>query len=214
MSPHLGFVGPDEFVAVAEQCNLTQDLAAMMANTAVRLLNDATSPRDRDATLSINLSTIDLCDDALVETLVNMLVANPSAAGRLYVELTERVDSMGMREMRQNLDRIKATGCRLALDDFGAGYSSLTWVEALPVDLLKIDRSLISRCTETRGRTMVEMVIATASTLGIPCVAEGVETEEEAQILTDLGAQRAQGYYFARPLAIDDWRAYPGTRRP
>ena len=214
MSPQLGFVGPDEFVAVAEQCNLTQDLAAMMANTAVRLLNEATSPQDRDATLSINLSTLDLCDDALVETLVDILVANPSAAGRLYVELTERVDSLGMREMRQNLDRIKATGCRLALDDFGAGYSSLTWVEALPVDLLKIDRSLISRCTEARGRTMVEMVIAAAATLGIPCVAEGVETEDEAQILTDLGAQRAQGYYFARPLAIDDWRAYPGTRRP
>ena len=213
-SPQLGFVGPDEFVAVAEQCNLTQDLAVMMANTAVGLLNEAKSPQDRDATLSINLSTIDLCDDALVETLVDVLKANPYAARRLYVELTERVETAGMLEMRENLDRIKVTGCRLALDDFGAGYSSLTWVEALPVDLLKIDRSLISRCTEARGRTMVEMVIATASTLGIPCVAEGVETEEEAQILSDLGAQRAQGYYFARPLAIEDWRTYPGTRRP
>lgn len=207
-SPALGVVRPDEFIPVAEQCDQTQRLALVMARNALELLAADEVDGVPRVPLSINLSTRDVCDDGLVDALVSLLEASPSASPYLCLELTERADVLGWAQLRANLTRLKATGCRLALDDFGSGYSSLTWLEALPVDILKVDRSLVARSGEPRGRTMLEMVIGTATTLDIPCVAEGVETEDEAQIVTDLGARFAQGYYFAEPVSSEAWRAY------
>lgn len=213
-SPTLGPVSPDEFIPVAEQCDQTQRLALMMADAALKLLQQEDRAGAPSVVLSINLSTRDICDEGLVQSLLSLLEHARDVAPRLCVELTERMDVLGWAQLRKNIERLKQTGCRFGLDDFGAGYSSLTWLEALPVDVLKIDRALVARSGESRGRTMLEMVIGTAATLGIPCVAEGVETEDEACVVTDVGAQFAQGFYFAEPISVSDWRAFrePGGR--
>ena len=129
-----------------------------------------------------------------------MLAETGLDAGSLDLEITESVlmdqSETGIRTLR----RLRALGVRLVLDDFGTGYSSLSYLKHLPLDTIKIDRSFVAGIEEQADRSIVEAVVALAHGLGIGVVAEGIETERQAERLLELGCDLGQGYLFSRPV--------------
>jgi EAL domain-containing protein (putative c-di-GMP-specific phosphodiesterase class I) len=114
-----------------------------------------------------------------------------------------------------NLAEFKRLGVRLAIDDFGTGYSSLSYLRELPIDVLKIDRSFVEGITASQRRlALAKGIVAIASTLGIAVIAEGIETSEQCELVTEMGCEYGQGYLLARPMPWQDGQRLLRTNRP
>ena len=198
--PELGLIGPDQFVPLAEQSGLIRPLTRWVLATA---LSQSSSWRGlgHDLTLSINLSSHDLLDERLPDFVAAQLERWRFPVERLTLEITESAllgDPDGALKV---LARIRALGVQVALDDFGTGYSSLSYLKEWPVDEVKVDRSFVSSMVaDARDRAIVRATIDLAHSLGLAVVAEGVEDVATLRLLADMGSDRAQGYYIARPL--------------
>jgi diguanylate cyclase len=156
----------------------------------------------RDLRLSVNLSSHDLIDERLPDFLAAQLTRWRFPAQRLTLEITESAllgDPDGALKV---LAAIRELGVRVALDDFGTGYSSLSYLKDWPVDEVKVDRSFVSSMVaDRRDRAIVRATIDLAHSLGLNVVAEGVEDAATLGLLAEMGSDRAQGYYIARPLS-------------
>ncbi|WP_198162060.1 putative bifunctional diguanylate cyclase/phosphodiesterase [Sphingomonas sp. TDK1] len=194
--PERGTIAPDEFIPIAEDLGLIDMLS-------VRILHQGCiAARDwaPDVTLSINISPIQLKDPWLSARLLAVLSETGFAPGRLIVEVTENAiieDIDAVAEVFQSLQR---TGIRIALDDFGKGYSSLSHLRQLRFNHLKIDSSFVRTMEAAESRKIVRAVAGLGRALGMPVTAEGVETEEAAEILRSIGCEQAQGFFYGRPL--------------
>ena len=198
--PQLGAVGPAEFVPIAEQTGGTRRLTSAVLASAIRQL--AAWGRDGiDIDIAVNLSAPDILDPRLGEEILTALQAQAVPATRLLLEITEsavmRDPALAVRHMRL----LRAAGVRFSLDDFGTGYSSLSQLGRLPLDELKIDRSLVQRAHDRReDLSIVRSTIELAHNLGLKVVAEGVETQQTHDLLRRLRCDLAQGYLISRPL--------------
>ena len=154
--------------------------------------------------VAVNVSGRHLQQGDLVSDVAHALKESGLDPGCLVLELTE---STVMQNTAANLDRLhelKALGVRLAIDDFGIGYSSLSYLHRFPIDILKIDRSFVSRLvTEGDGPELARAVVMLGQTLGIETVAEGIESDKQAAALLELGCRAGQGFLYARPGALD-----------
>jgi EAL domain-containing protein (putative c-di-GMP-specific phosphodiesterase class I) len=175
--------------------------------------------RDRDGReplrVAVNLSPRQLSHPGAVEFVLETLVKAGLPPELLCVEITESAFVDDAAATLATLNRLKELGVRLALDDFGAGYSSLTYVRRFPIDTLKIDRSFIEGIAgSNEDEAIVTAVLAMGRALGVHVVAEGVETEEQAECLRSLGCTLAQGYLFSRPISPDGVRDLLAAARP
>ena len=127
---------------------------------------------------------------------------------RVTIEITETTVLTDVPIVTEHLEALRAMGVRVAIDDFGTGYTSLAHLRALPVDALKIDRSMIVNAGEASDAHVLALLVDTAHALGLRLVAEGVETPEQLDRVQSLGCQSIQGYLFSRPLPADEFRAY------
>jgi EAL domain-containing protein (putative c-di-GMP-specific phosphodiesterase class I) len=149
--------------------------------------------------IAVNLPPA-MLDRRMCERLIRLHGAHHITPGSLTLELVESA-MMDDRRLFDHLEALRAAGYRVAIDDFGSGHSSLARVAQLPVDTLKIDRSLIARiCDSPRDHAIVRAIIATADALDAAVVAEGIETEQQRTALRQLGVRRGQGFLFAQPL--------------
>ena len=200
----LGKVSPVEFIAVAEDCGLIDELGAWVLNEAC-----ATYRRLREHGLdlgqvSVNVSMRQLRDGRLVNEVRDALVRHSMAAEALEIEVTESTLAGNQREVSGLLEALRSMGVRIAIDDFGIGYSSMSVLSELPTDALKIDRSFVTQsASRSTSRSVVEAIISIAHLLGKTTVAEGVETSDQVRTLRELGCDFAQGYFFARPVPAD-----------
>ncbi len=197
----LGRVSPVEFIPVAEEVGLIEEIGAWVLHAAFERL--ATLRRDGtcDVAMAVNLSARELADAALPERLAELLRSREIPPALVTVEVTERlfVDSGGSGEV--TLEQLRALGVQVAIDDFGTGFSSLAYLRRLPADILKIDRAFIAELSgEVADREIVGAVIDLARRLGIRTVAEGVETEAQRTILDELRCDYLQGFLLGRPL--------------
>jgi EAL domain-containing protein (putative c-di-GMP-specific phosphodiesterase class I) len=129
--------------------------------------------------------------------------------------VTETAVTGNLSMVADILQGLRAMGVRVAIDDFGSGYASISYLKHLPADVLKIDRLFIADLeTDKRARAIVQSVVALGHELGMEIIAEGVETVDVARILADMGCDVAQGYYFARPMAPDALRRFVEDRAP
>ncbi|MCX7621670.1 MAG: EAL domain-containing protein [Acidimicrobiales bacterium] len=200
--PHFGLLPPSEFIPIAEDSSLIVPLGEWIIDEACRQAAawQARYP-GRQFCISVNLSGRQLALPSLPETVKSTLTKAGASASCLSFEITETVLLHDLEMARKTLDGLKEIGVRLALDDFGTGYSPLTYLCDLPIDIVKIDRSFVSQLGQgTRDQSVVEAVISLARTLSLDVVAEGVETEEQADLLRRLGCVYAQGYLFSRPV--------------
>jgi diguanylate cyclase (GGDEF)-like protein len=204
--PTRGFLGPDDFIAVAEETGLIRELGWWNLREACRQVSEwrASSAAHRRLSVSVNLSAKQFLQPRLVEDIKNLLAELRLPGDALRLEITESTvmgDPSGAVEM---LQQIKSQGIRLAIDDFGTGYSSLSYLHRFPLDTLKIDRSFISNIADQAGgMEIARSILPMASNLRLDVVAEGVETLEQVSLLKRLNCKYAQGYYFSKPLSAE-----------
>jgi diguanylate cyclase (GGDEF)-like protein len=200
--PDHGMLAPDSFIPIAEATALIIDVDCWVLREATRQLA-AWSPVAELAELpvAVNISGRHLLSRHLPGHISAALDDSGIDAHRLTIEITETVLLADLVSAAAELDAVRALGVKVAVDDFGTGYTSLAHLQQLPIDTLKIDRSFISQLNVRRGSSLVRMVTDLGHAIDINIVAEGVETPEELQALQEIGADHIQGYLLSRPLA-------------
>ena len=200
--PGVGAVSPAEFVPLAEQAGLIWELGGQVLRTAAADLARwrETNPASRAVTMWVNVSAHQINDPSLPDVIADVLQRHHLPGGCLGLEVTESAVRTDAEATLAGLQRLRRLGVRVAIDDFGTGYSSLNALKALPVDLLKIDRSFVSGLPDDGSdRQIVAAVVAMAHALGLSVVAEGVETPEQLRTLAELDCATAQGFLLGRP---------------
>lgn len=194
-----------EFVPFAEDSGQIVAIGRLMLAELAADVPRWLTAHDEDFFICLNLSVKEVSDRALIDE----LVAGPLSqyASRLVVEITESLELQESSEATGNLERIRTAGMRLAIDDFGAGFSNFTRLEELRPSLLKIDRALVRRAgSEVEGGVaFLTAATSVAATLNCDVVAEGVQTQAEAQVVTLLGVRYVQGFRYAKPGPIEQW---------
>ena len=197
---------PDEFIAVAEETGLIVPLGRWAIDAAAKTLAewDARAGGDCGVQVAVNLSAVQLQRDSVVQVVETALVRHNIAGHRMKLELTESALVTDPDGTARVVRALKALGTSLAMDDFGTGYSNLAYLQQLPIEILKIDRSFVTEMLADRDKiAIVRAVLSLADALGMKTVAEGIETPELAQTLAALGCTFGQGYHFAKPLGAD-----------
>jgi diguanylate cyclase (GGDEF)-like protein len=206
--PGHGLVAPGEFIMVAEESWLIVDIGKFVIDEACRLLS-SWRRAGIEIPLAVNVAGRHLVDGDLVGDVKRALETHNTPAHLLSIELTESQLVADLPRGAAVLTTLRALGVRVALDDFGAGYSSLTYLRQLPIDTMKIDRSFVSELpSNNQSGSIVASLQQLAQSLHLDVVAEGVETAEQARFLSDLGCTRLQGYHFARPMPAGDFGAW------
>lgn len=206
------YVSPAEFIPIAEQTGQIIQLGEQVTEMVLRDLRD--HPQLAGLSAAINVSSQQLRRYDYVSFLEQALARFQIPAQRICVELTESALLEGQSNAFLLPERIKQLGCLLALDDFGTGYSSLSYLYRLPADSIKLDRSFTQDLlNDAKQRKIVEMIVSTCKQIGKIVVIEGVETPEMAQLCRELGCDRVQGYYYARPMALADLLFYLNSRQ-
>ncbi|MDB5745256.1 MAG: hypothetical protein JWP72_104 [Massilia sp.] len=202
-------VPPDRFIPIAEYSGLIVEIGGWVLREACAELMRIRAAGYLDFTMSVNVSQAQFRHPQFVDVLCGALSETGAPAQYLELEITESMAMEEPQQLAEMLGQVKCTGVSIAIDDFGTGFSSLSHLQRLKVDRLKIDRTFVTEITgSARGSSIAEMVIQLGRNLGLSVIAEGVEDERQAQILHALGCPLAQGYLFARPMsppALLEW---------
>ena len=197
--PERGLLPPAAFLDLAESMGLLPELGGWVLAEACRQAAEW-QRQTPGFELNVNLSATQLGNPDLIEEVREVLARTGLPPHLLVLELTETVALVDLDESARVLGELKTLGVRIALDDFGTGFSSLSHLGALPVDVVKIDRSFVQAMQETDGASVAEAVLQIARTFNLAPVAEGVEDALQAARLRELECAQAQGYHFARPM--------------
>jgi diguanylate cyclase (GGDEF)-like protein/PAS domain S-box-containing protein len=192
-------VSPVDFIPIAEETGLVIPLGEHVLRTALAYLQQW---GNRLPYVSVNVSPRQLAEPEFVPMLTRVLAASGLwDRSRLVLEITETSLLQNSLDLQERLEAIKALGVRMALDDFGTGYSSLTWLQSVPADIVKLDRSFVAGlASDSDKAAIISAVLWLAKALGMSVIAEGVEEEEDAQMLARANCPAAQGYLFSRPV--------------
>jgi diguanylate cyclase (GGDEF)-like protein len=209
-----GEISPTEFIPVAEESGLILQLGEWAMHEAAQTLAnwDATAGEKLPIYVGVNLSAIQVARDDIAALVRSALKASGLTGERLTLELTESSIVQDPARATRVFDDLKALNATVAMDDIGTGYSSLAYLQRLPIDVLKIDRSFVSgMMVDPDSVAIVRAVLSLAEALGMSTTAEGIESVELATTLATLGCASGQGFYFAKPLeadsALDYWRS-------
>jgi EAL domain-containing protein (putative c-di-GMP-specific phosphodiesterase class I)/signal transduction histidine kinase/CheY-like chemotaxis protein len=198
-----GFVSPAFFIPIAERYGMIGRVTHWVLNRAMRETRDL-----GDFTISFNASAVEFADPSFVDELSVLIARCDFDPKRLEIEVTETAVLAEEDEVRRNMARLHELGLKIALDDFGVGYSSLSHLRLFPFDKLKIDRAFVTGCAENvQSATLVHAVVSIGRALGMKVVAEGVETEAQRKFLKVAGVHAMQGYLFARPEPVEALKA-------
>jgi EAL domain-containing protein (putative c-di-GMP-specific phosphodiesterase class I) len=206
--PSLGFVPPDEFIGLAERSGNIRMLSQwMLAHVCAQL--HAWQQRGYRLSIAVNLSASDVMDRQLAAHLGCLLERYDLMPDQLSLEVTESAVMQDVDAAMATLLELNHLGLRIAIDDYGTGYSSLAQIKRLPVDELKIDKSFVLALdTQQDDFTIVRSTIEMGHSLGLRLVAEGVENRASSELLSELGCDYLQGYWIAKPMpsnALTDW---------
>lgn len=207
--PVRGAIGPAEFVPVAEELGLIRQIDRWVMREACRQLSEwqhrYANPELR---LSINTSAAEFVDADFLGALADVLAQSGLPPQSLELEITEGIFLNASPGIAATIAAVRQMGVRIALDDFGTGYSSLSYINRYPIDTIKIDKSFIDGVvSNSQTRAIVELIVKLGAALNLNIVAEGVETQDQTEVLMRIGCRAIQGYHFARPLAKEDVEA-------
>jgi diguanylate cyclase (GGDEF)-like protein len=196
--PSRGFIPPAEFIPVAEDGGLIVDLGNLLLAKACR---DATKMPD-DIKVAVNLSATQFAKSDVVDSVIFALVDSHLPEPRLELEITESVFLADSSENLKTLQRLRKLGIAIALDDFGVGYSSLSYLTAFAFNKVKIDKSFIDRIGRPQTVAVLASIVQLAKTLNLAVVAEGIDTREQVEKIRALGISLGQGYFFSKPVPL------------
>ena len=208
--PQHGLVFPAKFIPLAEETGLILPLGNWVLETACKQLALwASRPEMALLKIAVNVSVSQFRQSDFVEQVQAVLARSGANPQRLKLELTESLLVFNVEDVIAKMSVLKALGVGFSLDDFGTGYSSLSYLKRLPLSQLKIDQGFVRDIlNDSNDAAIAKMVIALADSLGLAVIAEGVETEEEAQMLLRLGCHSYQGYLYSRPIPLEEFEAF------
>ncbi|MEG3164573.1 EAL domain-containing protein [Sphingomonas sp. PB2P19] len=200
--PTRGAVSPADFIPIAEECGLIEAIGEWVLRTAC--IEAARWPGD--VRIAVNVSPIQFANPVLPALITSALAQSGIAADRLELEITEGVFLDETQSSDQMFKALKGLGVRLALDDFGTGYSSLGYLRNAPFDKIKIDQSFVKGAAQAgnRNAAIIKAIVTLADTLGMETTAEGVEIQDEIDLIRELGCSHIQGYVYGRPATAED----------
>jgi diguanylate cyclase (GGDEF)-like protein len=207
----LGEVSPNEFISIAESTGLIKDIGKYVFETALSEMIDVCEALEGcggiyskgvcKLRLSVNVSVQQLLDDSFSDFICAILYKHGEAGLPVMIEVTESIFIHDLDKTRLILQKIKQSGVGISLDDFGSGYSSLNILNKLPISELKIDKEFVRDIlSDDQDLLLIQSIISISKSMGIPVLAEGVESSEQARVLTDNGCDLYQGFYFSKPL--------------
>ena len=205
--PGRGMVSPGEFIPLAEETGLILPLGLWVLETACALIRTWAARRETaELTVAVNVSAHQLRQPDFVEQVLAVLDRTKANPARLKLELTESMLVNNVEEIIAKMTALKSHGIRFSLDDFGTGYSSLSYLKRLPLSQLKIDKSFVMDVlTDPNDAAIARTIIALGHTLGLPVIAEGVETAAQCEFLARSGCSLYQGYLFGRPVPAEEF---------
>ncbi|HEY0148432.1 MAG TPA: bifunctional diguanylate cyclase/phosphodiesterase [Allosphingosinicella sp.] len=211
-----GAISPNEFIPVAEESGLIVPLGRWALEEALATLArwDAQEGRVLPLNMSVNLSAIQVARDDVATLAGDALARHGLGGERLTLELTESAIVQDPQRATKVLGDLKALSAKVAMDDFGTGYTSLAYLQRLPIDVLKIDRSFVSALLQDKDSiAIVRAILGLAEALGMETTAEGIDSRELAETLTRMGCTHGQGFWFSRPMGADTALDYWLSRR-
>lgn len=204
-SPELGNVPPMSFIVAAERSGMIGQLTPLLLRKALE--GAATWPEH--VRISFNLSAVDVASPLSILKIIAVVQQSKVKASRIDFEITETAVMGNLAQATEALNALKTLGARISLDDFGTGYSSLSCIRELPLDKVKIDRSFISNIeTDDASRLILRTMLGLCAGLGHDCIVEGVENAEQVDFLHKENCRLMQGYFFAKPMSIEQVRDY------
>lgn len=211
----LGDIGPAIFIPLAEETGMILEIGDWVLNTAFCTLKNWQQKYSFKGIMSINISPMQLKQPNFIENIRNLLIKynlNPDA---VEIEITEGIMIENMNEAIEKLNSLKNIGLRISLDDFGTGYSSLSYLQVLPLNTLKIDKSFITGITEKNGiqANITNSIITMVTKMGLQTIAEGVEKNEQLQILKEFNCHIVQGFLRGKPMLEQNCAAYLGGKK-
>jgi len=205
--PERGIVSPDRFITIAEETALIIPLGQWILRTAC-LQAKAWGDGFPEFRIAINLSAKQLLADDFIDFLDRVLAETGTDPGTVELEITESLVMHDIEKASERLSRIRDRGIHIAMDDFGTGYSSLSYLQKLPVQIIKIDRSFIHAYTgnpASEQAALIKTIVTLGRILNLKVVAEGVETQEQLELLKSYGCHEIQGYYVSPPLPEEEF---------
>lgn len=205
--PSFGLQSPGQFIPVAEQSKLIIPIGEWALREACRQIAEWRKEGLSAIKLAVNVSLVQFLTSDFDQTVRRILNETDTATSDLSLEITESVFDQKSAQLSDQINRLHDLGVRLSLDDFGTGYSSLRYIREYPFSTIKLDRSFVSRIVDDPySRSICEMVIRIGEELGADVIAEGIETEDQRQLLIKLGCRTGQGFLFSRPATADAFR--------
>ena len=203
--PEKGIIGPDVFIPVAEESGLILKLGEWLLNTAFKHARQIDSSELKGTRVAINISPRQMLEESFIDTVLDAIECSGVAPSLLDFELTERILMDDRDILHSNINRLKALGISIVIDDFGTGFSSMSYLKSFPINMLKIDKSFISGLPDSsEDIAITQAVIAMSHNLNIKVIAEGVEEKEQNDMLRDYSCDFIQGFYYAKPMPFDD----------
>ena len=210
--PELGLVSPLDFIPIAEETGLIMPLGEWILETACRQNAAWQSDGFPNLRIAVNLSLRQFQQNDLIEIINRVLTDSKLDPQYLELELTESVLMNNTEQAIETLQKLRNLGIKISIDDFGCGYSSLSYLKILPIDVLKIDQAFVRDIAASpNDAAIVKTIITLANNLHLQTIAEGIETEEQSTILSDLECDELQGYLFSKPLRADALRSFLKT---
>lgn len=207
-NPKFGRISPDYFVPLFEENGLIKELDRYVWSKAAKQLGEWKKRYNSVIPVSVNVSRVDVFDPDLTDFLLDMIDDNGLKPSDVHLEITETAYTDSTSQVLNVVKDLQFLGFKIEMDDFGKGYSSLNMLTSLPIDVLKLDMAFIQGIASgNREMKMVEFIIGIGRFLGVPVVAEGVETEQQYRLLKDAGCDLIQGYYFSKPLTPEEFES-------
>lgn len=206
--PTRGTLGPDVFIPIFERNGLITEVDKYMWEAACKQLRKWQDAGKKDLYISVNISPKDFYFVDVYQSFVDLLEKYKIQPKSLKLEITESALMMDFERHRELINKLRALGFVVEMDDFGSAYSSLNMLKDIEVDVLKLDMAFLRQSQNTeRGQAILQMIVGLAKRLGIPVISEGVETVEQLRFLTDLGCDVFQGFYLGRPIDVKQFES-------
>jgi polar amino acid transport system substrate-binding protein len=203
--PTEGLIQPAKFIPTAEASGLIVEIDEFVMRTACRQLKTWIDSDFIPITISLNLTSKELLQENFTMVLKKIIKDSGIRADYLELEITESLFLEDLNVAIDILKELKAIGVRISLDDFGTGYSSLNYLKRLPIDTIKIDKSFMNEITEdSKEEAIAESIIALAHKMNLSVIAEGIETKKQLEFIKEHKCDKAQGYYFSKPIPVDE----------
>ena len=204
--PERGFISPGSFITLFENNGLIQKLDRYIFREVASQIRKWKDDLGYSVPVSVNVSRLDMFENDLCQYFQDLLVEFDLSSDDILLEITESAYAEDSEQLIRTVEELRSHGLRIEMDDFGSGYSSLNMLAVLPIDYLKLDMKFVQSIKDDDRRVvMLKLMLDIAEHLQVPVIAEGVETEKQYLLLKELGCNIIQGYYFAKPLQVNDF---------